>query len=159
MNKVQGIINLRKGYFEFIWDDKIHIISITCWEKAKYQNGEPLNINNNNILTNNENENNIPSNNNINDNNDDDEYETEDECEDTQEFVVIGNNNIPSILEVNNDQVSYKNITIDGYDHEMTKTFDSKYTKYWCNKKLGNCLPCAELKDTISCFIEKGDFT
>ena len=85
INKVQEIINLREGYFEFIQNNTTHTIPITCWEKANYQNGEPLNINNNIE------ENNPPINNNIND--DDDEYESDNEFENSQGFIVIGNNN------------------------------------------------------------------
>ncbi|CAG8734934.1 12266_t:CDS:2, partial [Racocetra fulgida] len=46
LNKVQGIIDLKRGQFRFTWDNKSYILPITCWEKPQNNNSEPIPLKN-----------------------------------------------------------------------------------------------------------------
>ncbi|CAG8832034.1 8641_t:CDS:2, partial [Racocetra persica] len=75
LNKVKGIIDLKKEQFKFTWENKSYILPITCWEKPQYNNMRM------------------------------DEYESSDnELEESKGFLVIGNSDKKPIFEINNTQ-------------------------------------------------------
>jgi len=156
LNKVQGIIDLKKGQFKFTWDNKSYILPITCWEKPQYNNSEPIPINNSNKSDDLFNQ--ASSSKTNSDEISEDEYESsDDEKEESKGFLVIGNSNEKPILEINNTQVKYKNETFHNYNFYSQQTNNYKKRKCCCAQSQKNCSKCIQLRETISCFVNKED--
>ncbi|CAG8620259.1 31513_t:CDS:2, partial [Racocetra persica] len=108
LNKIQGIIDLKKGQFKFTWENKSYILSITCWEKLQYNNSRSISLK---ILSESNDSNN-------------------------QTLVVktnkYRNSDEKPILEINNTQVKYQNESFDNYNFHSEQASDPRTIKYYC---------------------------
>ena len=100
LNKVQGIIDLKKRQFKFTQENKSYILPITCWEKPQYNNDEPIPINNFN-KSNDLNSQTLSSKTNSDEISEDEYESSEDEKEESKGFLVIKNSNENGGDEVN----------------------------------------------------------
>ncbi|CAG8831161.1 35054_t:CDS:1, partial [Racocetra persica] len=150
-----SIIDLKKRQFKFTWENKSYILSITCWKKPQYNNGEPIPLK-------------IPSESNNSNNQtlvvetyeySEDEYESSDnELEESKGFLVIGNSDEKPILKINNTQVKYQNESFDNYNFHSEQASNPRTIKYYCAQLQKTCPKCIQVRKAISCFTTKEDF-
>ncbi|CAG8754644.1 934_t:CDS:1, partial [Racocetra fulgida] len=103
LNKMQSIIDLKRGQFRFTWDNKSYILSIIYWEKPQYNNGESISLKNSSE-SNDSNNQTSSAKTNSSEISEDKYKSSDDEQEESKGFLVIGNSNEKPILEINNTQ-------------------------------------------------------
>ncbi|CAG8556998.1 6272_t:CDS:1, partial [Racocetra fulgida] len=156
LNKVQGIIDLKRGQFKFTWDNKSYILPITYWEKPQYNNSKPISLKNSSESNDSNNQTSSAETNSSEISKD--EYESsDDEQKESKGFLVIENSDEKSILEINNTQVKYQNESFNNYNFYCKQTSDPRVVKYHCNQLQKTCSKCIQVRETISCFATKED--
>ncbi|CAG8642773.1 11871_t:CDS:1, partial [Racocetra fulgida] len=154
LNKVQGIIDLKRGQFKFTWDNKSYILPITCWEKPQYNNGESIPLKNSSEFNDSNNQTSSAETN----SSEISEYEYEssnNEQEESKGFLVIGNSDEKPILEINNIQVKYQNESFNNYNFYSEQTSDPRIVKCYCNQPQKTYSKCIQVREAISCFATK----
>ncbi|CAG8594412.1 11426_t:CDS:2, partial [Ambispora leptoticha] len=133
LNKVQGIIDLKRGQFKFTWNNKSYILPITYWEKPQYNNSEPIPLKNSSEFNDSNNQTSSTETNSSEIS--EDKYESSDnEQKESKGFLVIGNSDEKPILEINNTQVKYQNESFNNYNFYSEQTSDPRVIKCYCNQ-------------------------
>ncbi|CAG8727316.1 4123_t:CDS:1, partial [Racocetra fulgida] len=156
LNKVQDIIDLKRGQFKFTWNNKSYILPITCWEKLQYNNGKPIPLKNSSESNDSNNQTSSTETNSSKIS--EDEYESSDnEQKESKGFLVIRNSDEKPIFEINNTQVKYQNESFNNYNFYSKQTSDPQVIKCYCNQPQKACSKCIQVREAISSFATKED--